>query len=151
MLQTINPTKKANKSAKTEITMSLSHLSTKSVTAKTESALTTARRNVVKETNNEVRSISSYFREFRKTFKNIEIYLNEAHKKGRTFNAELIQDILMVGNIKPIIEADERLQARKETEARAKGKKFTAPLLWSGDRIFTAFILAVETTAPKTK
>lgn len=151
MLNTINPTKKASKNAKTEIQISVSHLATKSVSAKTESAMTTARKNVVTEINGQVRSVSSYFREFRRTFKDIEIYLNEAHKKGRTFNAELIQDILMIGNIKPIIEADTRLQMRKETEARAKGKKFTAPTAWSGSRIFTAFILAVETTAPKTK
>jgi len=153
MLQTIETTAKkgANRSTKTQFIISVSHLTQKSVIVKTESALTIARRNVITEMTKEVRSISSYFREFRRTFKDIETYLNEAHKKGRTFNSQLIQDILMIGNIKPIIAADEKIQALKSASARAKGKKFTEPQLWSANRLFIAFIVAVETTPKRVK
>lgn len=127
----------------------LDYLKEKSVQSKTVSALTIARQSTIKETEKNTRSVSSYFKEFRKNFAHIETYLKEAHKRERTFNTEMIQDILMNGNLKALTDADLKLTLKRETEAIAKGKKFSAPTAWTASRMFNAFIFAVETTEPK--
>lgn len=129
----------------------LDFLKEKSASVKTVSAMVEAKQTTIKETEKNTRSVSAYFKEFRKNFVSTEIYLREAHKKGRTFNADLIHDVLMNGNLKTITDADVKLTLKRETEALAKGKKFVSPNNWSAKRIWDAFIFAVETTEPKAK
>lgn len=129
----------------------LDFLKEKSATVKTVSAMVEAKQTTIKETEKNTRSVSSYFKEFRKNFTSTEIYLREAHKKGRTFNSDLIHDILMNGNLKTITDADSKLILKRESEATTNGKKFKAPTIWSAKRVWDSFIFAVETTQPKTK
>lgn len=110
-----------------------------------QSQLTILKTTINKSVEGEVKSVSKYFSEFRKNFDNINAFLKEAHSKGRTFNAELCHDILMNGNLKEIIKSDKTIQDNKAS----KNAKFVAPTQWSANRMFVAFIHAVETTVKK--
>ena len=109
---------------------------------KTVSQLTTLKTTINKNVDGEVKSVSKYFSEFRKNFDNINAWLKEAHTKGRTFNPELCHDILMNGKLGVIIDADKEIQSAK----MAKNPKLLFPSQWSANRMFVAFIHAVETT-----
>ena len=111
-----------------------------------QSQLVILKTTINKSVEGEVKSVSKYFSEFRKNFDNINIWLKEAHTKGRTFNPELCHDILMNGKLAYIIDADKSIIEAKQVNANKEGKKFVAPTQWSANRMFVAFIHAVETT-----
>ena len=113
---------------------------------KTVSQLTTLKTTINKNVDGEVKSVSKYFSEFRKNFDNINAWLKEAHTKGRTFNPELCHDILMNGKLSFIVDADKSIMRAKQAKANKEGKKFVAPTQWSANRMFVAFVHAVETT-----
>lgn len=113
---------------------------------KTVSQLTTLKTTINKNVDGEVKSVSKYFLEFRKNFDNINAWLKEAHTKGRTFNPELCHDILMNGKLSFIVDADKSIMRAKQAKANKEGKKFVAPTQWSANRMFVAFVHAVETT-----
>lgn len=137
----------SNKSAKAitsaNISLSIDGLDkvTKSVAVKTVSALTVSKTTVIKTTEGETRSPSSYFKNFRAQYKELENFLKLANAKGRTFNISLIHEIIMNGQLKPILEADTVIQNAKKVPQST----------WSANRLFVAFLSAVETTAPKVK
>lgn len=113
---------------------------------KTVSQLTTIKTTINKNVDGEVKSVSKYFSEFRKNFDNINSWLKEAHTKGRTFNPDLCHDILMNGKLALIVDADKKIIEAKQAKANKDGKKFVTPTQWSANRMFVAFVHAVETT-----
>lgn len=115
-------------------------------TKKTASQLTTIKTTINKNVDGEVKSVSKYFSEFRKNFDNINSWLKEAHTKGRTFNPDLCHDILMNGKLALIVDADKKIIEAKQAKANKDGKKFVTPTQWSANRMFVAFVHAVETT-----
>lgn len=114
-----------------------------------QSQLTILKTTINKSVEGEVKSVSKYFSEFRKNFDNINAWLKEAHTKGRTFDPNLCHDILMNGKLSAIIDADKRIIEAKMVKANKEGKKFVAPTQWSANRMFVAFVHAVETTVKK--
>lgn len=99
-----------------------------------KSELVLAKEDLTKSVENNVRSVSSYFAELRKNHVKIQTWLKEAQAKNRRFNANLVHDIINCGNLKLILEADDKINANKEHK----------PRFWSGNRIFVAFQKAVE-------
>ena len=120
--------------------------STKVTKVVTQSQLTVLKTSINKEVEGNVKSVSAYFTEFRKNFENIRAYIKEAHTKGRTFDADLIHEILMVGNIKPLLAASDKIEAAKVEKL---GSKYKAPTSWSANRMFMCFVVATETTTKK--
>lgn len=106
-----------------------------------QSELMAVKADVINNTNNNTRSFSSYFREFRRQHVQIRKLLELKNERGVIFNAALVTQIIGAGDQKPIIAADEALHA-------AAGK-IPDPTKWSGKRIYTAFLHAVE--IPKEK
>ena len=113
---------------------------------KTTSLLVAIKKDINSTIESNTRSVSSYFSEFRKNYRNIESWLKEANNKGRTFDTEKIHTIINVGKLALIIEADKLLQTERDQKALKEGKKFTSPQNWSANRMFVAFVKAVETT-----
>ncbi len=113
---------------------------------KQTSQLVKIKKDVCQNIEGNVRSVSSYFAEFRKNYKNIEGWLIEANSKGRTFNTEKVHEIVNIGKLSFIIEADKLIIQEREERATKEGKKFSAPTQWSANRIFVAFVRSVETT-----
>jgi len=113
---------------------------------KSTSLLVAIKKDINSTIESNTRSVSSYFAEFRKNYRNIENWLKEANNKGRTFDPEKIHTIINVGKLALIIEADKLLQSERDTKALKEGKKFTSPQTWSANRMFVAFVKAVETT-----
>ena len=121
---------------------------------KQTSQLVKIKKDVCSNIEGNVRSLSSYFAEFRKNYKNVENWLIEANGKGRTFDTNKVHEIINVGKLSYIIEADKLINALREEKATKEGKKYTSPSAWSANRIFVAFVRSVETTpkaTPKAK
>lgn len=133
----------SNKSAKaitsSSITMNIDNLGTKLPAIKSVSAITQAKTTINQNVESGTRSMSSYFKEFRANHREIESFLKLAHAKGRTFNVQLVHDIIMNGKLAPLTESDAILQNAKKVPAK----------VWSANRMFQAFILAIETTPSK--
>lgn len=86
------------------------------------------------------RSVSSYFRELRRNAVEkegqtgkVQTLLREYTAKGKKFSPEKLHDILNVGNMQPILEADDFLQSKRKTPMK----------VWSGARMQTAFLRAI--------
>ena len=103
-----------------------------------QSEMSISRQTLVKGVETNVKSVSSYFKEFRKSAE-LKNFLALAHARGRNFNAAKVHEIINCGDIKPLIEADKLLQATKKTPAQN----------WSGQRVLAAFVAATEIKTPK--
>ena len=103
-----------------------------------QSELSISRRSLIKEIDNEVRSVSSYFKEFRKNSE-LKNFLSLAHAKGRNFDYNKVHDIVNVGNLKPLLEADERIQSQRKTPSKN----------WGAQRMLAAFVAATEIKTTK--
>lgn len=101
---------------------------------KTVSGLTAAKQDLVKTTEAATRSFSSYFKEFRRNNSKVRTFLEEANKKGRVFDADLVTAIIANGDKNPLLAADDAIQAAKEKPAQ----------YWTAQRVYTAFIKATE-------
>jgi hypothetical protein len=120
-------------------------LSNKPAKVVTKSELTIQRMVVTDSMESNVKSVSTYFNEMRKNHKEIAVWLKTANSKGRTFDGEVIHDVLMNGNIKPVLKASDIIEGAKV----AKNPKYVTPKFWSANRLFAAFVNAVETTVKK--
>lgn len=116
----------------------------KKETKVSKSQLTIIKTEVNKAVDGEVKSVSKYFAEFRKNFENINCWLKEANSKGRTFNPTVCHDILMNGKLSLLIEADKAITEARAKKATENGRKYSAPIQWSANRMFAAFVHAVE-------
>lgn len=132
----------------------INHVSLAPQSEKVKSELTIIKIDLNKSVDSGVRSVSAYFKEFRSNYKKVEKWLLEANRRGRTFDVQMIHDILKNGNIKPIFEGDNLVQSLRIDKCIEKGTEYKKPTQWSANRIFTAFVHAVETTTkpqPKAK
>jgi len=144
---TAKATKVIQETINSDIDLSLiNHVSTAPQSEKVKSELTIIKTDLNKSVENGVRSVSAYFKEFRSNYKQVEKWLLESNRRGRTFNVELIHDILKNGNIKPIFSGDDLVQSLRAQTATKNGKPYKQPTQWSANRIMTAFVHAVETT-----
>ena len=148
-------TKAANKAANkvhtetisNDIDLSLiNHVSQAPQGERVKSQLTIIKTDLNKSVEGGVRSVSAYFKEFRSNYKQVENWLLESNRRGRTFDVALIHDILKNGNIKPIFSGDVVVQTLRKETATKNNKEYKEPTQWSANRIFTAFVHAVETT-----
>lgn len=110
-------------------------------TQKKPSEIVAIRAEICAKVNNETRSFSSYFREFRKQHAQIREFLELQNKRGRIFNAEIVTRIIAAGEHKVVLAADAALHAAAGKECKETG--------WNASRIMRAFIYAVE--IPKEK
>ena len=116
---------------------------------KNVSELTLLKTSINKTVEGEVKSVSKYYSEFRKTYDNINKWLKLQNEKGRTFDPLKCHEILMVGNLKAVTDSDRAINEGKATKAANEGKKYVYPVQWSANRMFVAFVHAVETTVKK--
>jgi hypothetical protein len=103
-----------------------------------QSELSISRRTLVKGVDKEVKSLSAYFKEFRKSSE-LKNFLSLAHARGRTFDPDKVHAIVNCGDIKTLLAADEEIQSAKKNPAQN----------WSGQRVLTAFVAATEIKTPK--
>lgn len=116
---------------------------------KVASELTLLKTSINKTVEGEVKSVSKYYSEFRKTYESINKWLKLQNEKGRTFDPVKCHEILMVGNLKALTDSDKAINEGKATKAANEGKKYVYPTQWSANRMFVAFVHAVETTIKK--
>lgn len=119
---------------KTDFILSPTVKTAKVATLKTLSPVAQARKTVIQTIDGNVKSLSSYFKEFRKNHENLQKFIIEAQVKGRRFDGAVIHDIVNNGKLSLITEQDDIIQAAKEKKA----------VTWSGTRLFTAFLRACE-------
>jgi hypothetical protein len=108
---------------------------------KKQSDLVVLRAGICAKVNQETRSFSSYFREFRKQHTQIREFLELQNKRGRVFNADIVTRIIAAGEHQLILDADERLHE--------KAGKSPDPSRWNANRVFRAFIAATEIVKEK--
>lgn len=130
----------------TDIVLHIEGIGTKVQAERVQSELSIIRNRVNKTVEKNTRSLSSYFKEFRTEKKDIAQWLRGAHARGRTFNESLVHDIIINGNIQPIRDAADLIQAERKAKAESEGKEYKEPQNWSAARLNAAFIRAVETT-----
>jgi len=112
---------------------------TKVAKVQTLSPLAAARKTLIQDIDGNVKSLSSYFKEFRKNHENLAKFITEAQAKGRRFDAEKVHAIINVGTLSLITSEDDQIQAAKSKPAKT----------WSGTRLFQAFIRATEIKSVK--
>lgn len=138
---------KSIKEVSNESVNQFAEFSTQVAKVVTKSQLTIIKTDINRNVESNVKSVSAYFNEFRKNHAAVKAWLKEAHTKGRTFDANVAHDILMIGNMKALLSGSDKIEAAKMDKL---GSKYKAPNGWSAARMFTSFIAAAETT-PGTK
>lgn len=97
-----------------------------------------------------VRGLSSYFKEFRKTGSELSAKMKLYNAKGRTFDSELCHKIINCGDISYITKGSDRYEETRKNKAISEGKEFkTWNGVWSSDRLQKIFFFVVETTPKK--
>lgn len=119
-------------------------------TKKVVSELSQLTQTINKDVEGSVRSVSSYFKEFRKKGSELTAKMKLYNVKGRTFNPELCHKILNCGDIKPIYEGSDRYEDARRAKLLSEGKEYK-PFsgVWSANRLQTVFFFVVETTPKK--
>ena len=134
---------KSIKEVSNESVNQFTEFSTQVAKVVTKSQLTIIKTDINRNVESNVKSVSAYFNEFRKNHAAIKAWLKEAHTKGRTFDANVAHDILMIGNMKALLAGSDKIEAVKMDKL---GSKYKAPNGWSAARMFASFVAATETT-----
>lgn len=126
---------------KTEEILNVEFLESKTeiVQIKVKSELVIAKESLTKGIEQDVRSVSSYFKELRKRPEQLKTFLSEAQKKGRKFDSAKIHTIINTGDLKTLTDADMEICNQRNS----------TPKNWSANRLFVAFLRATEIKAVK--
>lgn len=96
-----------------------------------------------------VRGLSSYFKEFRKSGADLNSKMKLYNAKGRTFNTELCHKIINLGEISHITKGSDMLEVDRKNRLGDKYKEWNG--IWSANRLQTIFFFVVETTVKPIK
>ena len=94
-----------------------------------------------------VRGLSSYFKEFRKSGADLNAKMKLYNAKGRTFNTDLCHKIINLGEISHITKGSDMFEKKKKNRLGDKYKEWNG--IWSANRLQTVFFFVVETTPKK--
>lgn len=94
-----------------------------------------------------VRGLSSYFKEFRKSGADLNAKMKLYNAKGRTFDVELCHKIINLGEISHITKGSDMLEIDRKNRLGDKYKEWNG--VWSANRLQTVFFFVVETTLKK--
>ena len=94
-----------------------------------------------------VRGLSSYFKEFRKSGADLNAKMKLYNAKGRTFNTDLCHKIINLGEISHITKGSDMFEVDRKNRLGDKYKEWNG--IWSANRLQTVFFFVVETTPKK--